>query len=98
MRVWVRTCKEFDLMEMCQHLLVAGDLSGDCFNCKEVGLDYNTLKSCPKCKTDFRFISSRKSDVKTFSTLQKRRDDLIYVEFSDVKQHKDRQTAKQFFS
>jgi hypothetical protein len=97
----IRTIKEFDLDEVSRHLLVVGDLTGDCFNCKELGLDYLKIKSCPKCKTEFRFITSRKSNIaglKPLSDLHKRRPDLVCIELYDFKQHKDREKAKDFFS
>lgn len=99
MRVLIRTVKEFDLDEVSQHLLVAGDLSGDCFNCRELGLDYTKTKQCPKCKTEFRYITSRNTSsygLKVLSTLHKRRPDLIYIEFNDLKQHKSLEKAKDF--
>jgi hypothetical protein len=100
MKVLIRAIKEFDLDDVCQHLLVVGDLTGDCFNCKELGLDYLNIKSCPKCKVDFRYIASRSSSVpglKALSTLYKRRPELICIEFEDIKRHKSREQAKDFF-
>ena len=61
MKALIRSAKVFDLDDVCQHLLVVGDLTGDCFNCKELGLDYAKIKSCPKCNMEFRYITSRKS-------------------------------------
>lgn len=103
MRVLIRTIKEFDLDEVCQHLLLAGDLSGDCFNCKQIGLDFSSVKNCPKCRTDFRFIASRKSDnfgtkILNLLHIHKKRPDLIYIEFNDLKQHKNREKARDFLS
>lgn len=101
MGVLIRTVKEFDLDDVSKHLLVVGDLTGDCFNCKELGLNYTSIKSCPKCKTEFRYISSRKLDSmssRIFTNLFRKRPDLTYVEFSDLKQHKDREMARGFFT
>lgn len=97
----IRTLKEFDLDEIYKHLLVVGDLTGDCFNCKELGLDYLKIMTCPKCKTDFRFITSRKSNfagLKPLSDLHRRRLDLVCIEFGDLKHHKDRKKARDFLS
>ncbi len=101
MIVSIRTVREFDLEDVSKHLLVVGDLTGDCFNCKELGLDYSKIKVCPKCNADFRYITSRRStsaSLKALSNLHKRRPDLICIEFNDLKIHKDRVKARDFLS
>lgn len=101
MKIFIRTIKEFDLDEACSHLLVVGDLTGDCFNCKELGLNYSTIKTCPKCKTEFRYITSRRHpnfSLKNLFNLHKKRPDLICIEFNDVKEHKNREKARDFLS
>jgi hypothetical protein len=101
MNVLIRQVKEFNLDEVCSHLLVVGDLTGDCFNCKELGLNYLNIKTCPKCKTEFRYITSRRSpdsSLRNLASLYRKRTDLTCVEFSDIKEHKNRQNAKGFFS
>lgn len=97
MKVLIRALREFDLDEISHHLLVVGDLTGDCFNCRELGLDYSSIKQCPKCKTDFRFITSRKASnygLKILSALHKKRPDLSCIEFNDLKQHKSQEMAR----
>jgi hypothetical protein len=101
MNVLIRQVREFILEEVCSHLLVVGDLTGDCYSCRELGLDYSAVKSCPKCKTEFRYITSRRSpdfSLRNLSNLAKKRPDLICIEFNDVKEHKNRQSAKGFLS
>jgi len=101
MKVLLRTLGEFDLDEVSKHLLIVGDLTGDCFNCKEIGLEYAKVKVCPKCSTEFRFISTRRTQnagSKFIWNLRQRRPDLIYLEFSDIKEHKDRELARKIFS
>ena len=101
MKGFIRTVKEFDLDDISHHLLLVGDLSGDCFNCKEMGLDYANVISCPKCKTDFRYIASRRTanfDIKSAVSLHKKRTDLIYIEFNDLKKHQNREKARNLFA
>lgn len=101
MKAFIRTAKEFDLDQVCKHLLVVGDLKGDCFNCKEIGLDYVNIKNCPKCKTEFNFIASRRSgnvSQKFLTSLQNKRPDLVYIEFNDLNQLKNLEKAKDIFS
>ncbi len=98
---YLRTGREFDFDEVSKHLLVVGELSGDCFSCREFGIDYTREKYCPQCKTDFRYISYRKNaDSVTTALIAKlcsRRPDLVYVEYSDIKDISDRLKAKNFF-
>jgi len=100
MKVLVRTTKEFDLEDICSHLLVVGELTGDCFNCKELGLDYANIKKCPKCSAEFKFIASRRQNfnLKFLFQLKNKRPDLEYIEFIDLKHHKDREKARDFLS
>ncbi len=90
-----------DFDEVSKHLLVVGELTGDCFSCRQVGINYSLEKYCPQCKTDFKYISYRKnSDAITTGLISKicnRRPDLVYVEYKDVKEISDRKKVKDFF-
>lgn len=100
-KVFLRIIKEFDFDEVASHLLIAGDLKGDCFACREIGLDYLSAKRCPQCGVEFRYIASRQSKlagIKFITSLQKKRPDLICVELDDVMYFKKRKRAKDLFS
>jgi hypothetical protein len=98
---YIRVAKELDYDEITKHLLIAGDLTGDCFSCRQVGIDHSREKYCPQCKTDFRYISLRKfSDpVKgaQIARLCQKRPDLTYVEYADIKEIADRLKVKNIF-
>jgi len=98
---YVRVAQQRDFDEVSKHLLVAGELTGDCFSCRQIGIDYSREKYCPQCKTDFKYITYRGSFGLTSSTqvarLCQRRPDLIYIEYHDVKEIADRLKAKNFF-
>ena len=99
--IFLRTVREFDFEEVAGHLLVAGDLKGDCFSCREIGLDYLTVKQCPQCGIEFRYIASRQSKIAgitALSALLKKRPDLICIEFDDIMHFKNRERAKELFS
>lgn len=100
-KVFLRTVQEFDFEEVAGHLLVAGDLKGDCFACREIGLDYLTAKQCPQCGTAFRYVASRQSKttgIAILSSLKNKRPDLICIELDDVLHFKNRERAKELFS
>ncbi len=95
-----RVAQELSYEDVSKHLLVVGDLSGDCFACRAFGIDYSREKYCPGCKTDFKYISCRKStqiNGAYISKICQKRPDLTYVEYSDIKEVSDRLRAKNFF-
>ena len=98
---YIRIAREFDYDEVSKHLLVVGELNGDCFSCRAIGIDYSREKYCPNCNTDFKYISYRKdkSAVSTgdIARLCQRRPDLIYVEYADIKGIADRLKVKNIF-
>lgn len=100
-KYFIRVAREIDYDDISKHLLIVGELTGDCFSCRQVGIDYAREKYCPQCKTDFRYISYRKpTNAITgayISRLCLKRPDLTYVEYNDVKEIADRQKAKNFF-
>ncbi len=97
---FIRVAQEVSFDLVSKHLLVVGDLTGDCFSCRELGIDYAREKYCPGCKTDFRYICFRKSafvSCAQISKLCQKRPDLVYVEYGDIKDIADRIRAKNFF-
>lgn len=100
-KFYCRVAQELDYETVSKHLLIVGELTGDCFSCRQVGIDYSREKYCPQCNTDFRYISLRKNsnEIKTgmLSRICLKRPDLTYVEYSDIKEIADRRKAKDFF-
>jgi hypothetical protein len=100
-KVYLRVGQELDYDTVAGHLLVAGDLMGDCFSCRHIGIDYAREKYCPQCGTDFRYITLRKNPdaVKgaMIARVCQKRPDLTYVEYHDVKEIADKRKAKDFF-
>lgn len=90
-RVWT----ELDIDEISRHLLVVGEVTADCYNCKEIGLDYVSLKSCPKCNSPFKYIASRSHEIKK---IKNRRQDLIFIDFDDFKKAAGFIKAKSLFA
>jgi len=90
----IRVWKEFDAGEISKHLLIAGLLTADCSNCRELGIDYSTAKTCPKCGVDFKYIASRGKEIKK---IKNRRPDLIFIDFEDYKKTTGEIKAKNFF-
>jgi hypothetical protein len=104
MSSWLRVWREMDLEELKKHLLVVGDSMGDCASCREIGLDYKTVKSCPSCKIDFKYVTSRRFESNPGERFQivkrliQTRSDLTWVDYDDYKKLTGRQRAQEFFS
>ncbi|MFH1854169.1 MAG: hypothetical protein ABH815_02530 [Candidatus Omnitrophota bacterium] len=92
---FVRVWKEIDIKEMSNHLLVVGDLTGDCSNCRALGIDYTKASICPKCGTNFKYIASRSREV---GKIIKKRPDLIFIDFEDYKKITGKIKARNLFS
>jgi hypothetical protein len=104
MKAWLRTWFEKDISEVEKQLLIIGDAFADCGQCKELGLDYKTVKECPHCHTHFSYVTSRRFNTHPGERFQivKRlgliRNDLAWIDYDDFKTLTGRQKAREFFS
>ena len=80
--------------------LVVGDLTGDCVNCRHIGIDYMFQKSCPSCKTQFKYIASRNpaQSHHLYKKMKLSNSGLIVIEYADFKSGQDRDKARQLLS
>jgi len=99
MKGMIRFWQEAEIEFLKNHLLIAGDLSGDCANCKQVGIDYKIAKECPNCHTDFKYIASRSSlaDGGFVRRIKQARPELVFIDFSDFKKATEKNKAQEFF-
>jgi hypothetical protein len=101
MRSWLRTWKSFDINEVKDHLIIVGQLSGDCAKCKAIGVDYLNVKQCPDCQTEFKFIATRQNQGNfphlLLKRIEEKRPDLEFIDYSDFKAAIDRNKAREFF-
>ena len=103
MKAWIRSRIEKDIAEIEQNLLVIGDSLADCGKCRELGLDYKTVKQCPNCHTVFSYVTSRRFGTHPGERFQivKRlgqiRTDLTWIDYDDFKTITGRQRARDFF-
>lgn len=88
----IRFWKEAEVEDIARHLLIVGELAGDCANCREINIDYTREKYCPKCKTEFKYITSRPAAISRgsrFSIIRRiknKRQDLILIDHQDYKE------------
>lgn len=99
-RLWVQE----DVEAIAKHLLIAGQTASQCGNCKELGLDFSQAKSCPKCQTEFRYLTSRfaagQASDRYFwvKRMIEKRPELKVIDYDDFHKTLARIKAKQFFN
>ena len=104
MTSWIRIWAQKDISDIEKHLLILGDLSSGCASCRELGLDSKTVKECPRCKTLFQYVTSRRFEsnpgerFQIVRRLSELRNDLTWVDYDDYKKLTGRQKARDFFS
>jgi len=91
------------LEEVEKHLLILGDLTGDCAACRQLGISYLEARECPHCKTSFKYVTSRRLEThpgerfQIASRLRDKRPDLVFIDYEDYKRTQGRKKAREFF-
>ena len=100
---YLRTFRQFDLEDVKQHLLIVGDLSGDCASCRALGIDSYSAKSCSQCGTVFKYVTSRRLEAhpgerfQFARRIQQKRPDLTVLDYTDYDKAIGRKKARDFF-
>ena len=98
-RIWQACVPE----EITKHLLIVGDITADCANCRELGIEYAQARTCPKCGADFRFIAARNTGKidrnrgANVRRIKERRPDLTFIDYEDYREITGKQQARDFF-
>ena len=102
-RLYLRVFKEVDLEQVQKHLLIMGDLTGDCASCRELGIDYYSAGQCPQCGTPFKYLTSRRLETHTgerfhlVKRMQEKRPDLLFIDYGDYQKAIGQKKARDFF-
>lgn len=102
-KTYLRIYQEFVLEEVNKHLLIVGDLSSDCGACRALGLDALTVKHCPQCGTEFKFITSRRIEnhpgerFQIVKRYRERRPELPFIDYGDFSKSLGQKKAREFF-
>jgi len=86
----IRVWQQLNAEEVKKHLLLAGELTANCENCQELGIDFTKAGMCPECNTAFKYISFRKKsnrseELSAIGRLREKRPDLIIIDYEDIK-------------
>lgn len=101
---FLRTYKEYHIEDVKKHLLIWGDLSGDCASCRNLGIDVFSAQTCPQCGTEFRYVTSRRLEshmgerFRLVRRMQEKRPDLTFIDFSDYTKILGQKQARDFFA
>jgi hypothetical protein len=104
MKEFLRTFQPFDIEELKQHLLIMGDLSGDCASCRALGIDFYSAQNCPECGTPFKFLTSRRLESNAGERFQwakrmkEKRPDLVLIDYTDYSKLLGQKKARDFFA
>ncbi|MBU1864007.1 MAG: hypothetical protein KKH94_10125 [Candidatus Omnitrophica bacterium] len=99
----IRVWHEQDIEEIEKHLLIVGDMYGDCGHCHELGLEYASVKECPQCHAIFKYIACRHAARDTERSVHEvkrvvaKRGDLVCIDYDDYKKISGKHKAKKFF-
>ena len=94
MKGFVRVWKELDLADMERHLIVAGELSSECYGCHKIGIDLHSTV-CPNCGVGFKYIAFRRKVTPSY--LKRAKEELshmTFVDFDDFKKSLSKRDAR----
>jgi hypothetical protein len=100
---FIRIWSEVDTKKIQESILVVDDILGFCPACKEMGIKLDNLKSCPKCKREFKYVSSREArggqkGVAFVSRIMKKLPGLIFIDYDDYEYIISKKKAEGLFS
>ena len=94
MKGFLRTWQQFDLKDVEKNLIVAGDLSSECFSCHKVGLGL-TARTCPECAATFKYMGfRRKVRMSYLQKVRAEQPDIIFIDFEDFKKALGKRDAR----
>jgi hypothetical protein len=98
---FVRVWSQLQVDDVKKHMLYVDDLYGTCGNCKRLGLNYLKDKSCPECKTIFKYMatnSKNPADVaKLLTRIEKENIQLTMIDRDDFERSNASDAAKNLF-
>lgn len=59
MKTSIRIYTPVDVRDVRAHLLLIDDLYGSCASCRHVGINFTRDRTCPNCKTEFRYLATK---------------------------------------
>ena len=101
---YLRCYRALDIEEIKKHLLIIGDLTGNCASCNALGINAYDTAVCPECGTAFKYIASRRLEshpaerFQLAKRLAEKRPDLVLIDYQDYQKVTGAKAARDFFS
>ena len=81
----IRVWQKVNLKDLKKHLFVAGELSGECYNCHNLGIGLDA-KLCPGCGAEFKFMGFRReTNLSSLTRLKEKYARMTFIDFDDFK-------------
>ena len=93
LRIWT----EVDMTEVQEHIVIVDDQFGFCTGCKEIGIKIESLKKCPKCGREFKYVTSRDRSLAMITRTRKKLPGLIFVDQDDYDRLAGKKKAESLF-
>ena len=92
-----RVYKKLDIHEIKEHLLIYGDLSANCANCRAVDVKLNA-ENCPECHTPIKYIAFRniRNHLPKLHKILEERPHIIFIDHDDFKRNLTAFKAEEF--
>jgi hypothetical protein len=96
---FIRVYQNLDVNVLKEHLLIYGEISGNCANCQTIDIKLDS-PSCPQCHSEFKYIAFRniRSHLAKLSRLLAERPFLTFVDYEDFAKNLAAQKAKDFLA
>ncbi len=94
---FLRIYKALDIQEIREHLLIGGDLFGQCAHCQTIGLKLE-VHQCPQCHKEFKYIAFKniKDHLPKLHRLFSERPEIVIVDYEDFKRLSGALRAEEF--
>lgn len=99
-RIFLRVFRSFDIEEIRRSLLIVGEVTANCAQCGELGLDPKSVSICPQCGAVFKFLASRRIEAhptERFQYAQRmsgERQDLLLIDLGDYQKMDSKAKAR----
>lgn len=98
---FVRVWTKISVDEIKKQILYVDDLYGTCGNCKKLGLNYLKDRSCPDCKTTFRYMATNSKNpseiAKMLARMEKENIPFTLIDREDFERSSARDAAMDLF-
>ena len=82
----IRVFKKITVDSIKEHVLICGDLFGNCSKCNAMGIKF-TSPLCPECGTEFKYMTFRSlhGNLPKISKMTEDRPSLQFIDYDDFK-------------